>query len=116
GVATAAPLSPEKPIVNEVFEVDTKSWRRALLAAETRLELSEIVRAIREQRFEVAIDLQGSLKSAIAAKASRANRILGPAKPREFPAQWLYTERVATNRPHVVEQYAELVAPISGSA
>lgn len=114
GAAADAPLSPEKPLVNELFEVDTKSWRKALLAAETRLELRGIVREIRAREFQVTIDLQGSLKSALAAWTSRADRILGPAHPREFPAQWFYTEKVQTDRHHVVEQYAELVAPILG--
>jgi heptosyltransferase I len=116
GASTEAALSPEKPLVNELFEVDTKSWRRAVFAAETRKELSAILRDMRAHDFDVTIDLQGSLKSALAARASRAIRIIGPAKPREFPAQWLYAQIVRTNHPHVVEQYAELVAPVLGAA
>ncbi len=112
GVAPEAPLSPEKPLVNDIFVVDTKSWRKALFAANTRHQLRDVVSDIRSQEFQVTIDLQGSLKSALAAKASHADRILGPAKPREFPAQWFYTEKVPTHQPHVVEQYAELVAPL----
>lgn len=112
GSAPDAPLSAEKPLVNEIFEVDTKSWRKALLATQTRQQLREVFREIREKDFQITIDLQGSLKSALAARASGANRILGPAKPREFPAQWFYTQKVTVHRPHVVEQYAELVASV----
>ncbi|HUS19647.1 MAG TPA: glycosyltransferase family 9 protein [Terriglobales bacterium] len=115
GAATDAPLSPEKPLVNEIFEVDTKSWRRALFAAKTRRELTALVREIRAQDFDVTVDLQGSLKSAVSARASDARRILGPAKPREFPAQWFYTQTVQTTRAHVIEQYAEIMRPVSGA-
>lgn len=112
GVAAGASLSAEKPLVNETFVVDTKSWRKAIFARQTRRQMKSIVSDIRNQGYQVTIDLQGSLKSAVAAKASQAERILGPAKPREFPAQWFYTEAIATQRPHVVEQYADLVAPL----
>jgi heptosyltransferase-1 len=61
----------------------------------------------------VTIDLQGSLKSAVAARLTRTPRILGPARPRELPARWFYTQEVETRREHVVEQYAELVAPLT---
>ncbi len=114
GVAPGAPLSSDKPLINETFVVDTKSWRRALLARQTRRQMRDVIHDIRSVGFQVTIDLQGSLKSALAAKASQAERILGPAKPREFPAQWFYTEKISTDRPHVVEQYAELVAPLLG--
>ena len=115
GAAAAAPISAEKPLVNELFEVDTKSWRKAIFAAQTRSELRAIFREVREQGFDVTVDLQGSLKSAIAARACGSPRIIGPARPREFPAQFFYTQKVATSRPHVVEQYAELVAPLLSS-
>lgn len=117
GSAPDAPLSPEKPLVNQIFEVDTKSWRRSLFSQATRREIREIRAAIREEAFNLTIDLQGSIKSAVTAKLSDAPRIIGPAQPREFPAQWFYTQKVATTRPHVIEQYAELVAPVlRGSA
>lgn len=112
GSAAAAPISAEKPLVNEIFEVDTKSWRKAIFAAQTRTELREVFREVREQGFPVTVDLQGSLKSAIAARACGSPRIIGPVKPREFPAQWFYTQKVKTARAHVIEQYAELVAPL----
>jgi heptosyltransferase I len=112
GSAPDAPLSAEKPLVNSIFEVNTKSWRRALFAAQTRRELRDVVEEIREEDFDVTIDLQGSLKSAFAARMTKTPKIIGPAKPREFPAQWAYTVQVETRRAHVIEQYAELVAPL----
>ena len=116
GASTEASLSAEKPLINELFEVDTKGWRRALLAPETRKALGSILRDIRAHDFDVTIDLQGSLKSALAARASHAIRVIGPAKPREFPARWFYSQTVETTQAHVVEQYTELVTPVLGAS
>lgn len=112
GTAPDAPLSAEKPLVNEVFEVDTKSWRRAVFARSTRRQLRDVIGEMRDRDFQVTVDLQGSLKSAIAARASGAPRIIGGASPRERPSRWSYTEKVRTSAAHVVEQYAQLVAPL----
>ena len=35
-------------------------------------------------------------------------RVIGEAEPREKPARWLFTERVATHGAHVIEQDMEL--------
>lgn len=113
GSAHEAPLSPEKPLVNAVFEVNTKSWRRAVLATQTRRELQDVFAEVREDDFDVCFDLQGSIKSAIAAKLTKIDRRLGPAKPREWPARWFYTQEIPNHRAHVVEQYAELLSPLT---
>jgi heptosyltransferase-1 len=43
-------------------------------------------------------------------------RRIGEAKPREWPAQWLFTERVRTRGAHVIEQDVELVSAVAGEA
>jgi heptosyltransferase-1 len=41
-------------------------------------------------------------------------RLIGEAEPRERPARWLFTERVATRGAHVIEQDLELASAIAG--
>jgi heptosyltransferase-1 len=43
-------------------------------------------------------------------------RRIGEAKPREWPAHWLFTERVATHGAHVIEQDVELASAVAGDA
>jgi heptosyltransferase-1 len=54
-----------------------------------------------QQRYDVALDLQGLIKSAVWARASRATRVIGFDRPnlREPQAAFLYSETVTPGRP-----------------
>ena len=75
----------------------------------------EVVRELRRGRYDVAIDVQGLVKSAFLARASRARRVVGfpTARLRERAARLFYTE---THDPgparHVIEKNLGLVAPL----
>src|SRR5437762_1766486 len=69
-------------------------------------------RAPRRARYDVALDLQGLLKSAVLARASGAARVVGfsSAYAREWLAPLLYTEtREPGGVPHVVFQNLALL-------
>lgn len=53
-------------------------------------------------RFETAYDFQGLIKSAWFARRA-AREVVGFQDPREWPARWLYSRRVARRGSHVVE-------------
>ncbi len=75
--------------------------------------LPRLVRALREARYDVAIDLQGLLKSALLARSAGAGRLIGldPAHLRERAARWLYSETPRLGAPvHVIERNLALVA------
>ena len=64
-------------------------------------------RELREAAYDVALDVQGLGKSALAARLSGARRVVGFAAPflRERWARWLYTETADPGRPrHVVDR------------
>ena len=66
-----------------------------------------LFRELREVRYDVALDVQGLGKSALAARLSGARRVVGFSAPflRERWARWLYTERADPGRPrHVVDR------------
>lgn len=74
--------------------------------------LTGIVPGLRATRYDVAVDLQGLVKSAVLARASGARRVIGfpPAQLREAPAGWFYTEQPAMgNHPHVIAKNLALV-------
>jgi heptosyltransferase-1 len=74
-------------------------------------------RALRRRRYDVAIDLQGLVKSALAARLSRARRVLGfePLHVREPAASWLYTQSVpVAGGTHVIEKNLALVQSLIG--
>jgi lipopolysaccharide heptosyltransferase I len=107
------------PALAEVVAVDTRRWRRARRPGEVAAAIGALgdVRArLRRGRFDVALDLQGLLKSALLVALTRAPRRIGFAagRAREPMAAAFVNHRVrppATAR-HVVDQYLALLAPL----
>ncbi len=106
--APSGPRSPSRPLVDLVHVVNTKSWRKSPLAAETRHQLSAALTEVREQKYELAIDFQGAIKSALLARFSGAETVFGMHRPREGPAKIFYARQVEAEGTHVIEQYASL--------
>ncbi len=104
------PRTAARPLVDRVISVSTKRWKRQPLAASTRDELRSLLRELRQCDFDLCIDLQGSIKSALVGRMAHAKLFAGPANPRERQAAWLYGERIAVHSRHVVEQACELIA------
>jgi heptosyltransferase-1 len=65
-------------------------------------------------RYDIAVDMQGAVRSAMVARWARTRNVVGEAKPREFAAKWLFSQRVATHGVHVIEQSLELANAIFG--
>jgi heptosyltransferase-1 len=104
----------QRPLVDAVHAVDTKRWRRNLLAKETVREVRQTLARIRLAGYEVALDVQGALKSAVIARLSRAEMRLGFASPRERAATLFYSRTVMAKGSHVVEQNVSLVSDLLG--
>ena len=76
-------------------------------------QIAKVWNDIRSVRYDVAVDLQGAIRSALLARWSGAQVVYGAAEPRESPASLWYTRGVVTHGAHVVEQnlsVAEAVA------
>jgi len=65
---------------------------------------------LRSERYDLAIDFQGLIKSALIAHAARPERLVGYGAKviREKPAGWFYSTRVDTAARHVVEMGLDL--------
>ena len=60
-------------------------------------------------KYDLALDLQGAIRSALAAQSQQAPRsALGSSQPREGPARMFYTRQVDRRGAHVVEQALSL--------
>lgn len=107
------------PALEDVIAADTRGWRRAGAArvvASAAHGILELRRRLRTRRFDVAIDLQGLIKSGgITALTGASLRIgLESARCRERLAALFTNRRV---RPpvaarHVVDQYLALLGPL----
>ena len=70
--------------------------------------------ALRAEHYDVCIDLQGAVRSALAGRLAGAPRMIGEDQPREWAARWLFSERVRTQGVHVIEQAVEVCAAAAG--
>jgi lipopolysaccharide heptosyltransferase I len=110
------------PALDAVIPVDTRAWRRARTpraALAAAGAVTELARHLRGGAFDVAIDLQGLVKSGVLTAATRAPLRIGfaAAACRERPAAWFTTTRVAPPADrHVVEQYLALLGPLGVGA
>ena len=75
------------------------------------LKLRQVLRAV---RFDVGVDMQGTIRSAVVGRMAGAQRFVGMAAPREGVAEWLYGKRVSLSAAHVVEQGCELLGAAVG--
>ena len=105
----------------EILDLVPVVDRRIVLRTQSRsgwLSAPEAVRALRRERYDVALDLQGLLKSALLARASGARRILGfPSDSlRERAARFLYTETCGQGEsPHVVDKNLAMTTLLGAS-
>jgi len=114
-----AALLRDHPALDEVIDVDTRAWR----SARTPGQVVEVVRGIialrrrlRAAEFDVALDLQGLVKSGAVAMVTGAPLRIGFAAgcSRERLSA-LFTNRRVTppsEARHVVDQYLSLLAPL----
>jgi lipopolysaccharide heptosyltransferase I len=108
----AAALLRNSPCIDKLVEIDTRSWRRGLLRRETQRAIAERLGALRSEPFDVAIDFQGLLKSALVAVASGASRRVGFATSdlREPASRVFLNEQVEVGAvDHVIDKNLALV-------
>jgi heptosyltransferase-1 len=110
----SGPRSPSRPLVDFVHTVNTKTWRKSLLARDTQQQISSALGEVRDLKYELAADFQGALKSAVIARCTGARTVVGSDSPREAPARLLYKRRATTTKTHVVEQYHALAEAVAG--
>lgn len=84
------------PMIDHLIEVNTRSLRGGRIIETIRKELTKQVRDIRKFKYDVALDFQGLLKSAMIAKISGAERRVGFSKKdlREPAGRVFLTETV----------------------
>lgn len=95
-------LLRDNPYVDSVILVDRR----------TMSGLRNAWRELRAVHFDLAVDFQGLIKSALVASAARPERIFGfdAATARESAASWFYSRKVATQSSHVVDRNLDLAA------
>jgi len=105
---------PMQPLVDRVHIASSKQWRKTPFSGRTYREINGLRRALKNERYDAVLDLQGALRSAVIARMASSRRFIGESHPREAIARWLFTERIDTHTAHVIEQDLELASAVAG--
>jgi heptosyltransferase-1 len=97
-------------VVIRIHYVNTRQWRSRMFRAGTASVIREAMRAVREEHYDVALDFQGAIKSAVLGRLSGARVRAGFVTPRESAARFLYSGRYGRTGEHVIEQNVGLAA------
>ena len=109
----ASKLLLDNPCLNDLIDLDLRGWRKSWAKTETRSAISVAVSQLRNSRFDIALDFQGLMKSAMIAWMARVPRRVGFAGKalREPASALLLTEEVeADDHDHVIKKNLHLVA------
>jgi heptosyltransferase-1 len=101
-----APLLADNPYVDHVLTFDRTGWSA----------LFQSIRDLRQQRFDMVVDLQGLMKSALLASLARSNQIFGLHRSlvREKAAARMYSKQVRSNAEHVIDRYMDVAVAAAG--
>lgn len=106
--ALNAPRGPEKPLVDNVHLVDTRAWRAAAFSNKTWAEIRETIKSLRAAHYDISIDIQGAIKSAVLGRFARPRRRFGFAEPWESMATMFYDHQVQASGTHIVDRNVSL--------
>jgi heptosyltransferase I len=96
---------------------DNPSLDRVVAFRRDRGGIIASLRALRAQAYDLAIDFQGLIKSAVVARLARPGHLIGFRRgiAREGPATLFYSKRVDTRSTHAVDMRLDLAAAAGAS-
>lgn len=97
-----APLLEGNPAIDSLLLLNRRQWPSVRAA----------IRQLRSVDWDLAIDFQGLIKSAMVTAVSRARHIFGYHRQqlKEWPAAFFYHTQVQSSAAHIVDQHRELAA------
>jgi lipopolysaccharide heptosyltransferase I len=107
----AAKILQDNPCLDELIELDLRGWRKSLMNVETQTAIRKAMARLRNARFDLSLDFQGLMKSAMVARLARVPRRIGFAREalREPASAFMLTERVvADDEDHVIKKNLKL--------
>lgn len=119
GTPRRGPRSAQRPLADWVHTVNLSGWNKSLFneslfTIATLQQIAKVWNDVRSVRYDVAVDLQGAMRSAVLARWSGARVVYGAAEPRESPASLWYTRRAMVRGAHVVEQNLSIAEVVAG--
>ncbi len=100
------------PMIDKLIVIDKDSWKKISRAALTLRELKGLFSEISGEGYDLAIDLQGLMRSGVITMASRAGLRIGFSEAREG-SRLFYNRKVKGGRDvHAVDRYLKIAAAL----
>lgn len=96
-------------IVDMVHLVPARDWSRSPFSLATLRSVLQLRHRLREEHYDLAVDMQGTVRSAVIGRMAGADKFVGYSDPREKVA-WMYSKKIKRQGTHVVEQSAHLLS------
>lgn len=112
-----ASLLEGHPMLDEVLIFDRTAWGKVGRLPKTAVEVAGLVSALRRGRYELVIDLQGLIRSALLTFAAGAPERVGFANSREY-SPFFYSRRVEVPEGpiHAVDRYMLVAEAVTGKS
>jgi lipopolysaccharide heptosyltransferase I len=95
-------------MIHKLWIVDKGSWTKLNRAKDTISEIKSLLRDLKEERFDLVVDLQGLLRSGLITAATGAPVRIGFKEAREG-SRFFYTNKVPGGRDiHAVDRYLKV--------
>ncbi|MGO9379845.1 MAG: lipopolysaccharide heptosyltransferase II [Dissulfurispiraceae bacterium] len=102
------------PLVSKLWIIDKDKWKKVGRIAGTIFELGRLAHDIKAEDYDIAIDLQGLMRSGLITKATGAPMRIGFTEAREGSVIF-YTHKVAGGKDvHAVDRYLKVVQALGG--
>jgi lipopolysaccharide heptosyltransferase I len=109
-----SPLLREHPGIRRLHLTNTLEWRKAVFSRKTRREIFGFISSLRKVKYDMTVDINGLIRSALLARLSRADLSVGFSRDsdicREPQANLLLKKTYSVPHLHVVDQTLHLMA------
>ena len=109
-------LIENNPLINEVIVFDKDSWKKIKNLPGTINEMSLLKKILKSKKYDIAVDLQGLLRSGIITYYTPAGTKIGFADAREG-SRFFYNRKISVNGTvHAVDKCLEIARAIGAVA
>ncbi len=111
-------LLQDNPHVDSIIPFPLKAWRKQPLNSNSWAACRSLISDLRSQNYDLVIDFQGLIKSAVLARLTGSSRRAGFERSdlREPLAANFYTERLPSSGQHVVDKNLSAIASLLETA
>lgn len=102
------------PVVNAIHRAPVRSWGKSPLSPGTFSSIRRLRAEMRAGKYDLAVDMQGTIRSAAIGWLAHTGKLAGYNDPREAAAKRFYGLRIGREGAHVVEQGRALLSEATG--